>query len=226
MNRTVDVATSHFASVLRGGAGIWTGRLGPRPARSIHLYDHERSPACRWVRESATTLDLTVSVFPCPPGGQRFRPRLVELGGKAAVPFMIDPNTAQKMYGAEEIVRHLFDRYGAQPAPSGRPIVDISGSLVALIRPERAPRPGRLPERTLELYSYEASPYCRLVRDALAALELPYILRNVGIGSPRRAELVQRAGKMQVPYLVDPNADIEMLESADIIEHLKSTYGA
>ena len=38
----------------------------------------------------------------------------------------------------------------------------------------------------LELYSFEASPFCRLVREALSSLELPYRLTNVGRGSPSR----------------------------------------
>ena len=34
-----------------------------------------------------------------------------------------------------------------------------------------------------------------------------------------------RSGKMQVPYLVDPNAGTEMFESADILAYLEETYG-
>jgi hypothetical protein len=35
--------------------------------------------------------------------------------------------------------------------------------------------------------------------------ELPYLLHNVAKGSPSREGFVRRSGKMQVPYLVDPN---------------------
>ena len=31
---------------------------------------------------------------------------------------------------------------------------------------------------------------------------------------------------MQVPYLVDPNSQIAMFESADIVEYLNETYAA
>ena len=49
-------------------------------------------------------------------------------------------------------------------------------------------------------------------------------MRNVAKGSERREELRERAGKLMVPYLVDPNNDIEMFESDKIVEYLESTY--
>jgi glutathione S-transferase len=44
-------------------------------------------------------------------------------------------------------------------------------------------------------------------------------------GSPKRAELIERGGKFQVPYLVDPNTRKEMYESDEIIEYLQERYG-
>ncbi|EYT44070.1 glutathione S-transferase, N-terminal domain protein, partial [Acinetobacter sp. 478810] len=32
-------------------------------------------------------------------------------------------------------------------------------------------------------------------------------------------------GKMQVPYLVDPNTGVKMFESAQIVKYLKKQYG-
>jgi len=83
-----------------------------------------------------------------------------------------------------------------------------------------------LPAQPLELWSYESSPYCRLVREVLCELELPYVLHNVAKGSPRRDAFVKRSGKMMVPYLADPNTGREMFESADIVAYVNSTYGA
>jgi glutathione S-transferase len=37
---------------------------------------------------------------------------------------------------------------------------------------------------------------------------------------------VRRSGKMQVPYLADPNTGKAMFESADIVRYLYATYGA
>ena len=76
----------------------------------------------------------------------------------------------------------------------------------------------------LELYSYEASPFCRIVRECLSSLELRYRLHNVARGSAGREAFVERSGRMMVPYLVDPNTGVEMFESADIVEYLEDTY--
>ena len=64
----------------------------------------------------------------------------------------------------------------------------------------------------------------RIVREVLCELELPYRLHNVAAGSPSRAAFVERSGRMQVPYLVDPNTQTELFESADIATYLEQTY--
>jgi hypothetical protein len=84
------------------------------------------------------------------------------------------------------------------------------------------------------------------VRELLCELEIPYLLRSTGkarwqdLGPPilratlfpglpvtgrTRTELLERAGKVQVPYLVDPNTGTEMFESTAIREYLLATYG-
>ena len=69
-------------------------------------------------------------------------------------------------------------------------------------------------------------------------LELPYLLRNIAHGSEtKRTEFRQKygsklskvrqvAGKtvVQMPFLRDPNTGVELLESADIVKYLYSTY--
>lgn len=87
----------------------------------------------------------------------------------------------------------------------------------------RAERQG--PSKLLELFDFEACPYCRKVREALCELDLDYLCRPVAHGSPRRAVLRRRGGKVQVPYLVDPNNSTEMYESDDIVVYLHSQYG-
>ena len=49
--------------------------------------------------------------------------------------------------------------------------------------------------------------------EALTERDLEYVVRNVPKGSPKRAELRERGGKVQVPYLVDPNTARAMYES-------------
>src|SRR3546814_6876995 len=46
-------------------------------------------------------------------------------------------------------------------------------------------RRSRPAEQPLELYSFETSPYSRLVRERLCALELPYLLRSTAKGTPK-----------------------------------------
>jgi len=84
--------------------------------------------------------------------------------------------------------------------------------------------PARAPKEPLELWSFEASPFCRIAREALCTLELPYRLHNVAKGSPGREAFAARSGRMMVPWLVDPNTGTEMFESADIVAYLESTY--
>jgi glutathione S-transferase len=227
--RALDVATSFVASVSRLGAGMATGALGARPERPLELYDFEGCPFCRKVREALSVLDLDAVVHPCPRNGPRFRADVARRGGKAQFPYLVDPNRDLAMYESDDIVRHLFTTYGdgRVPALLALPVViDVSSGLASLARLGGGVRyrPARQPRAPLELWSFEASPYCRIVREALTELELPYLLHNVAKGSPRRDAFVRRAGKMQVPYLVDPNTSAAMFESADIVRYLDATY--
>ena len=85
---------------------------------------------------------------------------------------------------------------------------------------------GTPPETPLELWSFEASPFCRIARETLCELELPYLLHNVGKDGAGRAAFVARSGKMMVPYLADPNTGREMFESAEIRKYLNEMYSA
>jgi glutathione S-transferase len=181
------------------------------------------------VREALSMLDLTTIIRPCPKGGERYRPEVLRRGGKLQFPWLVDPNEGVEMYESDDIVRHLFRNYGDGQVPWSLalgPLTLASAALASALRPGvgiRA-RPSRAPEQPLELWSFEASPYCRLVREALSSLELTYVLHNVAKGSPSRQGLITRGGRMQVPYLADPNTGVEMYESADIVSYLERTY--
>ena len=228
--RAWDVASSSLATLARAGSGLRVGRLGPRPQQPLVLYEFEACPFCRKVREALTELDLEADIRPCPKGGHRFRDELASRGGKLQFPYLADPNTGKEMYESDDIVAYLYAQYGDGRAPlllSLGPITDASAAIAGLWRGaggSRA-RPSRAPQQPLELWSFESSPFCRLARERLCELELPYRLHNVGKGSPRRAEFVRRSGKMQVPYLADPNTNTEIFESADIVQYLQETYG-
>ena len=230
MLRAFDVASSTAGTILRLGAGLSVGALGARPEQPLVLYEFESCPYCRRVREALSILDLEAEIRPCPKGGHRFRDELIARGGKAQFPYLIDPGTGKEMYESADIVDYLFSRYGAGPAPAllqgSLPIA--AGSLASALRLGKGTQaePSRAPEQLLELWSFEASPFCRIVRERLCSLELPYRLHNVAKGSPGRDAFVERSGRMQVPYLADPNTSTELFESADIVAYLAGTYGA
>jgi glutathione S-transferase len=230
MNRTLDLITSFAASTARLFSGLGaSGARGSRPARTLQLWEFESCPFCRKVREALSVLDLEAMVHPCPKGGPRFREDVRRRGGKAQFPYLEDPNTGQAMYESDDIVRHLFTAYGDGRVPPMLglwPVNDLTSAVASAMRPGSGTRyrAARAPERPLELWSFEASPFCRIAREALCELELPYLLHNVAKGSAAREAFVARSGKMMVPYLVDPNTGAAMFESADIVRYLDATY--
>ena len=229
MNRALDVATSLAATLARGGVGVKVGAFGPRPEKPLELYEFEACPYCRKVREALTLLDLDALILRCPKGGPRFREEVKRRGGKYQFPYLVDPNTGKELYESDEIVSYLFERYGAGAPPfglAGGVLTNLSAGLASALRPGFGARyrPARVPELPLELYSFEASPFCRIARECLSSLELPYRLHNVGKGSPKRPAFIERSGRMMVPWLVDPNTGVSKFESADIVEYLEQTY--
>jgi glutathione S-transferase len=230
MNRALEITTSLLVSVGRLGSGGAVGKLGARPEKILEIYEFEACPFCRKVREALSILDLEARILPCPKGGERFRAALMKRGGKAMFPYLVDPNTGVEMYESSDIVRYLFSQYGDGRVPTmlgmGR-LTDISAILSGLPRGTSGSRvaPSREPNEPLELVSFEASPFCRLVRETLCSLEVPYVLRNVAKGSPSREAFEARSGKMMVPWLKDPNTGVEMFESGDIVNYLVEQYG-
>jgi len=249
MSNTLDALNSSLASTLR----LWRGtnaRVSARqPKKPLELYEFEACPYCRLVREALTELDLDALIRPTPHGGKRFRPTVEKLGGKQQFPFLVDPNTKQSMYESADIIDYLYQTYGGRPAPTRllRPL-EVASSVLASVPRLRAgsqARPSKAPKQPLELFSFESSPYSRRVRELLSELELPYLLRSTGkaqwqdLGPPglratlfpnlpvtgrTRTELLQRAGKVQVPYLVDPNTGEALFESDAINAYLLDTY--
>jgi len=228
--RSLDVASSLAATLVRFAGGLNADASGTRPAEPLTLYEFESCPFCRKVREALTALDLDALVLPCPKRGRRYRPELARRGGKEQFPYLVDPNAGIEMYESDDIIDHLYAEYGppgARPGPKGALPV-VTGSLASALRANQGTfaRPSTAPTEPLELWSYEASPYCRIVRERLCERELPYRLHNVGKGSPRRDAFVKRFGRMQVPYLLDPNTGKGLFESAEIVAYLDATYGA
>jgi len=226
--------SSFAATVVRLGRGISRrGAANTAPARPLELYDFEACPYCRRVREVLTELDLDYVAHPVAHGSTR-RQELRRLGGKVQVPYLVDPNTDRRLYESADIIRYLRSTYGTQRTPWSLPLPNIvdtlNSSVASLCRLGRGSRCTTAAPRTdlqpLLLYNMEGSPYCRKVREALSELDLVHRVRNLPKGSAKRAELIARGGKMQVPYLVDPNRGDELYESDDIVAYLQAHYGS
>ncbi len=248
MANTIKGVVSLGSSLLRPTRGSIAIGHRKLPKKTLELYEAEYCPYCRYVREALTALDLDALIYPIPKKGNRFREQLVAVAGKVQVPFLIDPNTGSSLHESEAIVKHLYQEYG--PKGAKIPPLGIKSSLNAtLLRGGKGmfANPGSAPKKPLELYSFESSPFARLVRETLCELELPFLLHNVGKapGKPEewlppklrhkrgytpetknRKLLAERGGKVMIPYLVDPNTGAAMYESADIQRYLRKTYGS
>jgi glutathione S-transferase len=244
------VLGSVVASTLNQWRGCVVAKVAVQPALPIVLYDFEACPFCRLVREAITALHLDVDIRPCPHGGTRFRPEALRIGGKEQFPLLVDANTGVTLYESRDIVEYLFRTYGGRSVPRLyqssllRPALGGLASGVRLHHGARA-RKSRAPEQPLALWSFEGSPYARLVRERLTELELPYTLHSLGKEHWREAGPAIRRitpnpyipreggkrhafyrahGRVQVPYLEDPNTGTKLFESSLIVDYIERTY--
>lgn len=180
-------------SVLASSVSAWRGTAAFRgnrrqPEKLLELYEFEASPFCRLVREVLSELDLDAMIYPCPKGGERFRPEAVARSGVSQFPFLVDPNTGDELLESSDIIDHLYKHYGngneARAKRGLRRLSQLTGSTMSsVIRSVPKLRglrkkPSVAPVQALELYSFESSPYSRPVRELMCELELPYRLRN------------------------------------------------
>jgi len=76
----------------------------------------------------------------------------------------------------------------------------------------------------LSLYHTESCPFCHRVLDMAANLGVELNLIDIEGDAVATAELIEKGGKRQVPYLVDTDKDVAMYESNDIIEYIRDNY--
>jgi glutathione S-transferase len=225
-----------------------------KPKKLLQLYEFEACPYCKKVRETLCVLDLDAIIYPCPretlsefgvSENSRYRPEANRLGGKIQFPFLVDENTGTKLYESDAIIEYLWTTYGGKSFQDALKHPDtpfnyrflyshpklnlLSLGLASFLRPLAHMGILRIPSKeatnNLELYSYEPSPFCRIVRERLSSLELPYILHNIAHGSLKKREKFKTDfGKMMVPYLIDPNSGWQGFESAVILSQLSNNY--
>mmetsp|Transcript_51032 Transcript_51032/g.75749 ORF Transcript_51032/g.75749 Transcript_51032/m.75749 type:complete len:359 (-) Transcript_51032:161-1237(-) len=85
----------------------------------------------------------------------------------------------------------------------------------------------KAPFLPLEIYEFEGCPFCRKVREAVSILSLEVYFKPCPMDGRRfRQEVKSRFGsEARFPFMIDPNNDIAMFESDDIVAYLFNTYG-
>jgi hypothetical protein len=245
--RTTDLLGSLLASTLRGWRGTQVLRAATAPKKPLVVFDRENDPDCRLLRELLTELQLDALIQPCPIGGKRFAKKLPR---GADLPYLVDRDREASADGLRACLEHVLTHYA--DAGWARGVVDnlpmrLASRLASAVRGDAGAnaRPSRAPRKPLQLFSFESSPYSRLVRERLCELELPWLLRSFGKeqladwGPPnarltlepwspkpggRREKMLADTGKAQVPYLIDPNTGEELFESQRILDYLERTY--
>lgn len=244
------VAGSIVASTLTGFRGSLVVHESVQPAKPITLYEFESCPHCRSVREALSALHLDVEIRPCPKGGTRFRREAAQRFGEGRFPLLVDENTNTVLRESAAINAYLFREYAGTSVPAlyrPNPATVVFGGLASaarLVRGRRA-HPSRAPATPLHLTSFEGSPFSRLVRERLCELEIPYTLHNLGkehwrevgpavrrltpnpyipIAGGKRDAFFREHGRVQVPFLEDPNTGKSMFESSRILRYLDATY--
>lgn len=73
----------------------------------------------------------------------------------------------------------------------------------------------------IELFMLPTCPYCHKVMDYMDEHGIEY--KTIDINDKQNEEaLIKIGGKRQVPFIVDKEHNVEMYESGDIIEFLKT----
>ena len=206
---------------------------GIHASPSLVLYDIEGNCACKVVREAISMLDICCLVKPCPHGAVRHRAEalshaLNQGGAALEFPVLFDITTNQVFSGAASVLDQLYSVHldGALPPwYLDSRLAKIAFYLGGVKETESCyASPTKAPATPLNLWAYEASPFCTIVREKLCEMEIPYVLFPCARGSSRRDLLQRTAGTFQVPYLEDPNTSICLFESADIVEYLEIHY--
>ncbi len=76
----------------------------------------------------------------------------------------------------------------------------------------------------LTLYHKPSCPFCQRVFQMAENLKVEFDLKDVSEDDSALAELLEKGGKKQVPFLVDTEKNISMYESVDIIDYIRENY--
>jgi glutaredoxin 3 len=76
----------------------------------------------------------------------------------------------------------------------------------------------------LTLYYKPTCPYSLHVLGEAEEMNLQFNLKDVSFDMDLKDELYALGGKMQTPFLIDPEHGIKLYESEDIVAYLKEHY--
>jgi len=135
------------------------------------------------------------------------------------------------MFESGAIISYLFKVYGSGKVPwtlSESAWVPISAGLgvgLARLGAGGSYQTSDAPDEPIVLWAYEGSPFCKIVREALCAMEIPHTVMFTPRGSRNRQKLWEMTGRFQVPFLDDPNTNVRLFESEAMVEYLQKQYG-
>lgn len=75
------------------------------------------------------------------------------------------------------------------------------------------------------LYVKATCPFCRRVLAMVDRLDTEVEVKDIVEDTAYEAELLEKGGKKQVPFMVDAAKEVAIYESDDIIAHLQKEYG-
>ena len=247
----LDTLTSGLASICRLPFGVTVSSDAtniPEEEKPIllRLYDIENNSECRKVRERITELDLNIEAVV--PSASNSRATLdsnyeYALHSNKELPTLIVQDASFNqltLSGAQNILDYLNDKFNVEPEILTESAMDTAMNILHKVGNEVATflRIGRgqqacgaagplapRPREPLILYDYSGNQFSRLVREVLMELDIVYSIRSVGKSSPRRSQMAEETGgSTQCPHLIDPNTDVSISESKDIIQYLYDTY--
>merc|ERR1719251_532919 len=200
------------------GYNVFCGATSSKrpPTKLLKLYEFEGNAECKMVRETLSALDLDCIIYPCPkaqsglPHLSRFRDEAKRLCGKEGdFPVLSDENYGDDgplvLMKSEQIIKYLYEEYGNNVkqtflekmrcciANHRLSVFVYQYFYLNVLRslPEQGnERYGNTvrPKKLLELWSYEPSAFCIKVRELLSSLEVPYVLKNVAVGSKQKRQ--------------------------------------
>ncbi|MEK7128746.1 MAG: glutathione S-transferase N-terminal domain-containing protein [Patescibacteria group bacterium] len=75
----------------------------------------------------------------------------------------------------------------------------------------------------ITLYTKPYCQYCERVKNRIGELAISYEEKSIE-SEDNLAELIEKGGKRQVPYLIDNERGVSMYETEDIIQYLESIH--